>query len=277
MRKNQFELENVSVAYITNEGIHPVIIDLNLTIAAGDFVAVIGENGSGKSTLALVLAGLCSISRGKLIMNTSAPSSVQIVFQNPDAQIIGETIYEDICFGLENRCVNPAEMPSRVEQALAMVGLEHLMHHPVELLSGGQKQLLCIASALAMDAEVIIMDEPTAMLDPYSKGIILETVDRIHKQGRTIIWITQLMDEVGHANRVVVMNQGRIIYEGSPVDFFYNSIDENSMYESPCLTLGFTPPYSVKVASSLINAGMIMDKPPVLMRDLKKVVAELCQ
>jgi energy-coupling factor transport system ATP-binding protein len=272
MRKNQFELENVSVAYTTNEGVHPVIMDLNLTISAGDFVAVIGENGSGKSTLALVLAGLCSISRGKLIVNTIAPTSVQMVFQNPDAQIIGETLYEDICFGLENRCVNREEMPSRVEQALTMVGLEHLIHHPVEHLSGGQKQLLCIASALAMDAEVIIMDEATAMLDPYTKGILLVAVERIHKQGKTIVWITQLMDEVGHANRVVVMNSGRIIYEGSPADFFYNSKDE-----SPCLSLGFTPPYFVKVAYSLLNAGLIMDKPPILMKDLKKVVAELCQ
>jgi energy-coupling factor transport system ATP-binding protein len=272
MKGNQFELENVSVAYTTNEGLRPVIIDLNLTIAKGDFVAVIGENGSGKSTLALVLAGLCSISRGKLIINTSAPTSVQMVFQNPDAQIIGATIYEDICFGLENRCVNREEMPSRVEQALAMVGLAHLIHHPVERLSGGQKQLLCIANALAMDAEVIIMDEPTAMLDPYAKGIILDIVDRIHKHGKTIIWITQHMDEVGHANRVVVMHSGRIVYQGSPREFFYNNQDE-----SPCLSFGFTPPYSVKVATSLLNAGLIMDNPPILMEDLQKVVAELCR
>jgi energy-coupling factor transport system ATP-binding protein len=272
MRRNLFELENVSVAFTTNDGVHPVVMDLNLTIAEGDFVAVIGENGSGKSTLALVLAGLSCISRGKLTMNTSAPTSVQMVFQNPDAQIIGETIYEDICFGLENRCVKREEMPLRVKHALAMVGLEHLAHHPVERLSGGQKQLLCIASALAMDAEVIIMDEPTAMLDPHAKGIILDTVSRIHKQGKTIVWITQLLDEVGQANRVVVMNSGRLVYEGSPVDFFYNNKDE-----SPCVALGFTPPYSVKVAHNLLNAGLNMDKPPVLMEDLKKVVAELCQ
>jgi energy-coupling factor transport system ATP-binding protein len=272
MSRTQFKLENVSVAYTTNDDVHPVIIDLNLTIAEGDYVAVIGENGSGKSTLALVLAGLSSISRGKLSVNTSKPTSVQMVFQNPDAQIIGETVYEDICFGLENIQIHPAEMPAKVEQALAMVGLTHLIHHPVEHLSGGQKQLLCIASALAMDAEVIIMDEPTAMLDPFTKGMIIEAVNRIHKQGKTIIWITQFMDEVGHANRVAVMRSGRLVYEGTPVDFFYKSSEE-----SPCISLGFVPPYSVQVANRLLNAGWIMDKPPVLLADLKKVVAELCQ
>lgn len=270
-----FSLNNVSVAYATSEGIKPVLRDLDLQIVSGEWIALIGNNGSGKSTLAQVLAGLCPISRGTL--NRAAAQAnrhaVQMIFQNPDAQIVGATVYEDICFGLENRAVPPHAIPALAQAALAKVGLEQALHRPVAHLSGGQKQLLCIAAALAMDAAALIFDETTSMLDPLARQRVIHTAQTLHQQGTTIIWVTQLMEELGFAQRVVALDAGRIVFDGDPTRFLYGAVGN----QPPCTALGFVPPYTVQAAQHLLQAGVDLPAYPLLPTQLSAMVRDLCQ
>lgn len=273
-----FELDRVSVAYETSEGIKLVLDDLHLQIARGDWVAVVGRNGSGKSTLARVLAGLSPLSRGKCLCTLLVANrwSVQMIFQNPDAQIVGETLYEDVCFGLENKALAPAAMPSTVEKALAGVGLAGQEQRLVEHLSGGQKQLLCIADALAMEAHVFLFDESTSMLDPLSKQRILAVAQQLHQQGHTIIWVTQLMEELGYARRILALEAGQIVFDGTPLAFFYGNAAAQSE-PVPCTALGFVLPYAVQVAHHLLQAGLDLPRYPVLPEEMKELVNVLCQ
>lgn len=263
-------LKQVSVAFTTNDGIRPVLLNLDLQIATGEWVAVVGQNSSGKSTLARVLAGLCPVSRGSV--QCGAPgeaAAVQMVFQNPEAQIVGETVYEDVCFGLENRAVDPAEMPARVESALRQVGLVEKWHVPVQKLSGGQKQLLAIAGCLAMEASVLVFDEATAMLDPSSRERVLQVVQHLHQQGKTILWITQWMEELAYADRVLAIDGGKIAYDGNNRDFFHG-VEETS----PCERLGFVLPYAVQVARGLQEQGIALQARPILPNELSKAVSD---
>ncbi|PWI57447.1 energy-coupling factor ABC transporter ATP-binding protein [Sulfoacidibacillus thermotolerans] len=267
-------LHHVTVAYTTMDGIKPVIRDLSLKIKEGEAIALIGQNGCGKSTLAHILSGLTPISRGTLKINPSIQNNIQIVFQNPDAQIIGDTVYEDVCFGLENYCVDPKDIPIRALRALSAVGLRSAANRPVEFLSGGQKQLLCIADALALDAQVIIFDEVTAMLDPLSRKAILQMVNHLLNRGKTVLWITQLLEEVGHFARVLALQSGELVFDGTPEDFFFSDhIPENT----PCSKLGFVPPFSVQLAHQLLQLGVLSDERPILMTALKDAVEKQCQ
>lgn len=272
----EFLLEHVTVAFTTNEGIRPVLIDMNLEIVAGEWLAVVGQNGSGKSTLGKVLAGLCPISRGNVRRAGGETSSAQMVFQNPEAQIVGETVYEDVCFGLENRAVDPTDMPERALRALRLVGLEQKMHAYVEKLSGGQKQLLGIAGCLAMDASVIVFDEATAMLDPTSRVNVLQVVQELRRQGKTIIWITQWMEELAYADRVVALDGGKIAFDGKSEEFFYGKGVAGSVEGegNPCERLGFVLPYAVQVAQELEKHGVTLKGRPILPNELSKAVSE---
>ncbi|MGZ4165005.1 MAG: ATP-binding cassette domain-containing protein [Tumebacillaceae bacterium] len=274
--KKDFTLHGVTVAFTTNEGIRPVLIELELEIQAGEWLAVVGLNGSGKSTLGKVLAGLCPISRGTVERGgegAAHETSVQMVFQNPEAQIVGETVYEDVCFGLENLAVDPAEMPGRAAAALLLVGLEQKMHMSVEKLSGGQKQLLGIAGCLAMEARAIVFDEATAMLDPASREHVLRVVEELHRRGKTIIWITQWMEELAYADRVVALDAGKIAFNGSNREFFYGTGGESN----PCEQLGFVQPYAVQVAQELQKQGVTLVEQPILPNELSKAVSEVCR
>lgn len=250
-----FQLENVSVAFAGEEGVRTVLRDVQLEIAAGEWVAIVGRNGSGKSTLGRVLAGLLPVSRG---MCERSPVVVQLVFQNPDAQIVGETVWEDVCFGLENLAVPPEEMPGRVEQALRMVGLLAKKDADVATLSGGQKQLLAVAGCLAMEAEVIVFDEATSMLDPQSRARLVQVAEELHRAGRTVLWITQWMEEVARAGRVVALEEGRVAFDGTPEAFFYDGV------VTPCEGLGFAAPYVVQVARALEQRGVALRMRPLL-------------
>ncbi len=271
--EDQFVLQRVSVAYTTADGVKPIIVDLDLTIQAGELIVIVGPNGSGKSTLSHVLAGLSPISRGTLITSGVDRDDIQVVFQNPDAQIVGDTVYEDVCFGLENHCIPSDEMEIRVRQALSDVGLDHMIRQSVETLSGGQKQLLCIADAIALDPKVLIFDEATAMLDPIARDHILHIVDTLNKRGTTILWVTQLLNEIGHFQRILALNDGKLIFDGTPNVFFY---DRTEFGETPCAQLGLVPPYSVQVVQYLLQMGMQFDKLPILMNSLKDVITEKC-
>lgn len=264
MKKN-LTLSGVSVAFDTPDGVHTVLDGIDLTIAAGEWVVLIGQNGSGKSTLAKVLCGLSPISKGVAEQNDL---QVQMVFQNPEAQIVGETVYEDVCFGMENRAVDPDEMPERARAALEKVGLAELIGQSVTTLSGGQKQLLGIAGCLAVEADVIVFDECTAMLDPASREMVLGVAQELQRQGKTLIWITQWMEELAYADRVVALAAGRVAYDGTAREFFYDGV---------CAELGFVPPYAVQVAESLRTKGVVLQGQPVTPKELSEAVGDVCR
>lgn len=267
-------LNDVSVAFQTSNGIDFALKNINLSINEGDFAVIIGKNGSGKSTLLRVLSGLCPLSKGT-ITYAKENCAVQVVLQNPESQIVGETVYEDICFGLENMGVQREDMLHKVIDALKWVGLEDAIYQPVEHLSGGQKQLLSIAGALALDAQVILFDEATSMLDPLSRENVLEVVLQLNKKGKTVIWATQFMEEVGYGNRVFALDSSRLVFQGHPREFFYGQ-QQNSR-EHPCLSLGFKPPYAVEMAYHLIESGIHLSELPLTIQQMKRVITDLCR
>lgn len=220
-------VENVSYSYQAEEGPVAALTDVNLSIERGDFVAIIGHNGSGKSTLAKMFNGLLIPSQGRVTVmgkTTADPEQnwwirqhVGLVFQNPDNQLVATMVEEDVAFGPENLGIPPAQIRERVEQALAQVDMLDKRTHAPHLLSGGQKQRVAIAGILAMRPQCLVLDEPTAMLDPRGRREVLETVLRLNREeGITVIWITHHMDEAVLARRVVVMERGRIAMEGPP-------------------------------------------------------------
>ncbi|MCR8635068.1 ATP-binding cassette domain-containing protein [Paenibacillus radicis (ex Xue et al. 2023)] len=264
------KLEHVSFAYASAEKAPAILQDVNLTIRRGEWVAIAGTNGSGKSTLAKLIAMLTPATSGELSFNIPEQPPIQLVFQNPDTQVIGETVYEDVCFGMENYGIAEPEIHLRAQTALQKVGLEALADRPVAELSGGQKQLLAIASCLCMNPPALLFDEATSMLDPRSRHNIIQVAQELHREGKTIIWITQWMDELAWAERVVALDQGKVAYNGSTLDFFYQTDEHNQSF---CDRLGFAPPYTVQVALSLVNKGFKLDSLPVTPAELGKIVS----
>ena len=201
---------------------------IDLTIGDGEFVAIIGANGSGKSTLAKNLNGLLLPTEGRVLVDGidttvdvwTVRTKVGMVFQNPDNQIVGAIVEDDVAFGPENLGVDPIEIRRRVDEALSTVGmLEYKTFSPYKL-SGGQKQRVAIAGVLAMQTKCIVFDEATAMLDPRGRSEVLSTIEKLHAKGMTIILITHFMDEAARASRVVVMDGGKVVRQGSPLKIF---------------------------------------------------------
>ncbi len=209
----------------------PAVDDLSLEIRDGDFVAILGHNGSGKSTLAKHFNGILLPTSGKVYvdgMDTGDPEqalnirrTVGMVFQNPDNQIVANIVEDDVAFAPENLGVPPEEIRRRVDEALQAVGMyEYRMHAP-HLLSGGQKQRVAIAGVIAMRPKCIVLDEPTAMLDPVGRQEVIATITRLcREQGITVIHITHHMDECIGADRLIVMSEGHIVADGTPVSVF---------------------------------------------------------
>ncbi|AIF50154.1 energy-coupling factor transporter ATPase [Pelosinus sp. UFO1] len=218
--------------YASHEGEQVQALDhINVSIAKGEFVAIIGTNGSGKSTLAKHFNALLIPTEGECIVNGlntldldhvwKIRQAVGMVFQNPDNQIVATIVEEDIAFGPENLGVEPAEIRRRVAEALKDVGMEEYRNHSPHLLSGGQKQRVAIAGVLAMRSNCLVLDEPTAMLDPQGRREVLSTVLRLHREQKiTIVYITHFMEEAVAADRVIVMGQGKVVMEGTPKDVF---------------------------------------------------------
>ncbi|MCI5901921.1 MAG: energy-coupling factor transporter ATPase [Blautia sp.] len=205
--------------------------DVNLDIEAGDFVAILGHNGSGKSTLAKHFNALLLPSEGTLWiddMDTSREEQLWkirqkagMVFQNPDNQIIGTVVEEDVGFGPENMGVPTEDIWKRVESSLAKTGMTAYRHHSPNKLSGGQKQRVAIAGVMAMKPQCIVLDEPTAMLDPNGRKEVIEAVRDLNRQEKiTVILITHYMEEVIHADRVYVMDSGHVVMQGTPKEIF---------------------------------------------------------
>ena len=210
---------------------HVVFDGLNLSIEAGSFVAVLGHNGCGKSTLAKHFNAILLPAGGSVTvygMDTkdeelllAIRQAVGMVFQNPDNQIVSNVVEEDVAFAPENLGVPSDEIRRRVYAALKTVGMYEYRAHAPQLLSGGQKQRVAIAGVLAMKPKCIVLDEPTAMLDPQGRREVIETVERLNREeGMTVVLITHHMDEATHAGRVVAMNDGKIVADGTPAEVF---------------------------------------------------------
>ena len=227
------QAEHLAFSYpgVDNEPGVQVFNDLSLTIEEGTFVAVLGGNGCGKSTLAKHFNSILLPSGGKVYVSGMDSSDeemliairrcVGMVFQNPDNQIVANVVEEDVAFGPENLGIASPAIRQRVDKALKQVGMYEYREHAPHLLSGGQKQRIAIAGVIAMEPKCIVLDEPTAMLDPKGRREVLETVSRLNEEkGITIVLITHHMDEAAKAQRVVVLHEGKVALDGSPRQVF---------------------------------------------------------
>ena len=227
-------LQAQQVQFEYNSGdIHSVqaLCGVDLAIARGSFTALLGHNGCGKSTLAKHFNALLLPTGGKVFVeniDTADESrtleirrTVGMVLQNPDNQLVSTIVEEDVAFGPENLGVPPAEIRVRVDDALKAVGMYDYRHHAAHKLSGGQKQRVAIAGVLAMNPEVLVLDEPTAMLDPLGRAEVMQTVHRLCREhGMTVVLITHYMEEAASADRVVVMEGGKVMLDGTPREVF---------------------------------------------------------
>ena len=223
------KFEKVSYSYPGDE--LPSLCGIDLSIEKGQFVAVLGHNGSGKSTLAKHMNAILVPDEGRVLINGVDTSdenrvldirrNVGMVFQNPDNQIVANVVEDDVAFAPENLGVAPEEIRRRVDAALKQVGMYELREHAPHLLSGGQKQRVAIAGVIAMEPEIIVLDEPTAMLDPMGREEVISTVTKLcREKGMTVVLITHHMDECVNADRLVVMSNGNIVADGAPAQVF---------------------------------------------------------
>ncbi len=223
------KIESLSFSY--PESVAPALSDINLSIYPGSFVAVLGANGCGKSTLAKHLNSILVPSAGRVLVDgldtaddenlLAIRRRVGMVFQNPDNQIVANVVEDDVAFAPENLGVPPQEIRRRVDDALRQVGMYEMRMHAPHLLSGGQKQRVAIAGILAMEPQVLVLDEPTAMLDPHGRREVMDTIEALCRdRGITVILITHHMEEAARADRVIVMNQGRVMMDGTPREIF---------------------------------------------------------
>lgn len=233
--ENFLEAKNISFTYCEDPESNPTVVfnDLSLSVEKGSFIAVLGHNGCGKSTLAKHFNAILLPQGGKVYaggMDTADESkiydirkNVGMVFQNPDNQIVATIVEEDVAFALENMGVPPQEIRKRVDQALEDVGMSEYKEHAPHQLSGGQKQRVAIAGIIAMRPQCIVLDEPTAMLDPRGREEVMQTIRKLNRDyGITVVLITHYMDEAALCDRVVVMDDGKIILDSTPKKVFSN-------------------------------------------------------
>ncbi len=260
MGNEMVTMKNVTFEYKSAEDERVAALkDISLTIEKGEFVVVLGHNGSGKSTLAKLINGLLLPTEGEVYVNRMSTldedriwdirQKAGMVFQNPDNQIVATIVEEDVAFGPENQGINPKEIRKRVDEALEIVGMSEYRKHAPHLLSGGQKQRIAIAGVLAMKPDCIILDEPTAMLDPSGRKEVISTIKKLNKEeNKTIIHITHYMDEATQADRIIVMSEGKISLEGTPKEVF-SQVDK-------VLNLGLDVPQVTELAFILRKEGV---------------------
>ncbi|MDD7215252.1 MAG: energy-coupling factor transporter ATPase [Anaerovoracaceae bacterium] len=275
---NIITIENLTFEYTRGEESDPVkaIDNISLEIERGSFTAIIGKNGSGKSTLAKNLNGLLLPTEGAVYVNGydtrdddniwNVRQTAGMVFQNPDNQLVSAIVEDDVAFGPENLGVDPAEIRRRVDKALEDVNMGQYKKKAPHLLSGGQKQRIAIAGVVAMKPKCIIFDEPTAMLDPKGRGEIMSIIDELHKEGITVILITHFMDEAVRADRVIIMNEGRILLDGTPRQVFR----QEELIRSANLDV----PLMVEMGAKLRERGI--DVPADIITE-EKMVEFICQ
>lgn len=285
-------LNGASVVYPSETGEdRRVWSDISLQIRQGEWLCVTGANGSGKSTLAGVLLGLLPLSGGQLTQ--AAETIVRGVLQMPDAQFIGDTAGEELAYIPHDPGATTEEITRLHREALAVVGLESIPpDRSLNELSGGQKQLLTIAIALASQPKVLILDEPTAMLDPAARAAVLHAVRQAHRLGTAIVWVTHRLEEAAEAERVIAFSGGGIAFDGSPRRFFYGYAEgkredatesddswsgANEALASPCISLGLEPPFVIRTALSLLQRGHCLQPLPLRADELAEAVVELCR
>ncbi|MDQ0149841.1 energy-coupling factor transporter ATPase [Eubacterium multiforme] len=279
MSQEMIKCEDLVFKYTSHEeGIEKYAINgVNLSVKKGEFLVVLGHNGSGKSTLAKQMNALLVPTDGFVYvdgLNTKDEDNVWdvrakagMVFQNPDNQMVATIVEEDVAFGPENLGVDPKEIRKRVDDSLEKVGMSKYKRHAPHLLSGGQKQRVAIAGILAMQPECIIFDEPTAMLDPSGRKEVINNIKEINKEyGITIVLITHYMDEAAEADRIVVMDDGKLILEGTPKDVF-------SKVEL-MKKIGLDVPQVTELSYELNKEGINLDSKII---NVDEMVEALCQ
>lgn len=282
------EIKNLNFSYKDDDG-NPesVLRDLTLNIEKGEYVAILGHNGSGKSTLAKLLNLVIDdydYFEGSIVIDGIEISSpdmteddvyelrkkVGMVFQNPDNQIVATIVEEDVAFGPENLGLPREEIRKRVDEALSAVGMTEYSRHEPHRLSGGQKQRVAIAGIIAMKPECIVLDEPTAMLDPRGRREVMKTVKMLNEEfGITVIFITHYMDEAVKAKRVIVMDEGRIILDGTPRNVFTH-IDELKR-------VGLDVPEATELATVLVEEGIGIIKDALDIDELFESIVNLME
>ena len=273
------QARGLTFRYTTAEGVAPTVLDqVNLDIEAGSFVAILGHNGSGKSTFAKHLNAILLPTSGKVYvdgMDTTDEDklldirrTIGMVFQNPDNQIVASVVEEDVAFAPENLGVPSDEIRRRVDEALEAVGMTEYARHAPHLLSGGQKQRVAIAGVLAMRPRCIVLDEPTAMLDPVGRREVLDTVCRLQQElGMTVVLITHHMDEAARAQRLVVMDNGHVVMNGPPAQVFQNVVGLRR--------LGLEVPDSVSLLYELRQAGLDVPLDVLTCEDCAQALAHI--
>lgn len=261
-----------------NKNPRNVINGVNLNIKEGEFVALLGHNGSGKSTLAKLINALFIPKKGQVLVDgfdTKDDKSVWdirsragMVFQNPDNQLVATVVEDDVAFGPENLGIESSEIRKRVDKALESVNMEDFKKNSPHLLSGGQKQRVAIAGILAMSPTYIILDEPTAMLDPSGRKEVMDTVLKLNKeQGKTVILITHYMDEAAMADRLIIMEEGSIILQGKPREVF-SHVDEIK-------NIGLDVPQVTELAFDLKKQGFNIRNDVLTVEELVEQVCHL--
>jgi len=269
--------KGISHSYIAPGSARLSLNDVSIEVSPGELIAVLGHNGSGKSTLVKHFNALLPLQKGELAvagMDAKDSSSLWdlrrkcgMVFQNPDNQFVSSIVEEDIAFGLENYDTPAEQIPGKVEDVLELVGMPGAGKRSTHMLSGGQKQRIALAGVLAVEADIIIFDEATSMLDPFGKREVMETIRRLHEEERkTIIIISHNMDDAAAADRVLLMAEGKIISAGTPREI----LTDRALLASA----GLTPPLPVRLYYDLREAGVELSRCPLTEEEL---VDELCQ
>ena len=260
MATDIIQTDNLYFAYVGEEGVAPLILDgVDLNIEAGSFVAILGHNGSGKSTLAKHMNAILLPTGGKVYVDgidttkeeelLAIRRTVGMVFQNPDNQIVANVVEEDVAFAPENLGYPSHEIRERVDLALKLVGMSEFATHAPHLLSGGQKQRIAIAGVIAMRPRCLVLDEPTAMLDPVGRKEVMDTIKDLNtRAGVTVVLITHHMDEAAQADRLVVMSKGQIVADGAPREVF--------QHVEKLRSIGLTVPEPVRLMWELRQAGV---------------------
>jgi len=273
-----FSVDHVSFSY--DEDSPLAVRDVSLSVPRGAFHAILGQNGSGKSTLAKLMNGLYEPTAGTVSvcgMDTQDEKNTWeirrragMVFQNPDNQLVATVVEEDVAFGLENIGVPTAEMPARIEKALADVGMLAYAKRAPHTLSGGQKQRVAIAGVLAMQPEAIIFDESTAMLDPRGRREVMEAVRKLNREmGITVLWITHFMEEAVQCDMAHVMHEGQIVLSGTPREIFADP-EKIRAYR-------LDAPAMARLADDLRHQGMPIEEGVLTVEEMAKEVARLCR
>lgn len=264
------------VSYYYDENVFPALNNINANIQRGEFIAILGANGSGKSTLAKHMNALLLPSKGEILVDGlnvqkeenifKIRQKVSMVFQNPDNQLVSTLVEDDVAFGPENLGINPKGIKIRVEDALNKVKMWELRHRQTHTLSGGQKQKVALAGALAMQSEAIVLDEATAMLDPKSRKEILDLLLKLKREQKTtLVLITHVIEEAFLADTIFIMQKGKIVYKGTP----YEIIKEGLLLEKSGLNLSPL----IKLAQDLRDFGGNIP----LVTNVEELVEAICQ